>query len=73
MSKEVYSPREASPSTVAEAIIYATYYYNDSGWSAFINGWCFGHGMTSNQIMKLKVPGRPKMIEWANKEIRKVD
>lgn len=67
----MYSPKEAIPSTVAEAIIYATYYYADSGWSAFISGWCFGNGMTSEELIKLKQPGRQKMIKWADQEIRK--
>lgn len=69
----MYYPREAAPSTVAETVIYATYWYGDSGWSAFITGWCFGHGMTSEEIVALKKPGRQKLIKWADEEIRKVN
>lgn len=67
----MYSPQNDTPKTFAEAVIYATYWYADSGWTAFLSGWCFGNGMTYDQMANAKRPGRQKLIQWADKEIRK--
>lgn len=66
----MYYPREREPKTLAEAVVYATYYYADSGWLAFVSGWCYGHDMAPEELAKVMKLGRPKLIEWANREIQ---
>lgn len=67
----MFSPKEGPPTTLAEAVVYATYWYVDSGWHAFVTGWAFGNGMTTEDLVEFKSRGRRAMIAWADIEIRK--
>ena len=67
----MYSPREAEPKTLAEAVVYATYWHHDSGWHQFINGWAYGNGISTEYLVEFKSRGREAMIAWADIEIRK--
>jgi hypothetical protein len=67
----MYHPREREPKTLAEAITYATFWYADSGWQAFVTGWAFGNGISTEKLVEFKSRGRDAMIAWADIEIRK--
>ncbi|QBP30977.1 hypothetical protein KNU49_gp077 [Streptomyces phage EGole] len=67
----MYYPREREPKTLAEAVVYATFWYADSGWHAFVTGWAYGHGIPTKDLVEFKSRGREAMIAWADIEIRK--
>jgi hypothetical protein len=60
-----YYPREAEPSTLEEAIQYAAYYFWDSGFRAFVGGWCYGSGMDSVKIAELISIGKDQLNRLA--------
>ncbi|AIW02692.1 hypothetical protein AXJ18_gp082 [Streptomyces phage Jay2Jay] len=67
----MYYPQKRQPETLAEAVLYATYWHHDSGWHQFINGWAFGNGMATEKLIEFKSRGREAMIAWAEIETRK--
>jgi hypothetical protein len=58
---EPYYPREAEPATLEQAIQYAAYYFWDSGFTAFVAGYCFGQGMEPVKISELLSVGKEKL------------